>query len=203
MPRVQKITLYRFDELDEDIQEELIEESRSIDVDGNLYPYHNKNTHTLHNLAHLLCVNLKSWKYDAYHQDVEIEIDYNAYKEICEEHNIKLTEPVDCLKGEALQTLLDAMFGKHLNAKKAWHLTSYHLDRIGLEPIEKAYAGRLDVTLDQLLHIVFDRVIETCHEEFVEYYSDKEVAYRLLVESERNYCYLKDGTPIYEKMLTF
>lgn len=200
MPREQKITLYRFDELNKDIQEELIEEARSIDIEGDLYPYHDKNTRTLHALADLLYVQLKNWKYDAYHQDFEIEIDYDAYKEICEEHNIKLTGHIDEMRGEKLQKLLGVMFGKQLNAKKAWHFTSYYLDRIGWLPIEKVYTGKLDVTLDQLLHIVFDRVIETCHEEFVKYYSDEEVAYRLLVESERSYCYLKDGTPVYEKM---
>lgn len=213
MAKIKEVKLYSFDELDQYVQEKLINERRQDEIDADVYLWHEENEKTLKRLANTLNVNLKSWEYDIYHHNVWIEVDYDYYieeylyhlldeekididdqREKYEEKELELYDRIKDFKGEELQELLEVMYGNALENKEEWYLTGYYLDRIGLELIEKAYAGELDVTLDELLHMVFDYVLEACSEDLDGYYSANEVMYRIKTDDGNDYCYLKDGT---------
>ena len=213
MAKIKEIKLYSFDELDQYVQEKLIDERRQDEMDADMYSWHEENEKTLKRLADTLNVDLKSWEYDIYHHNVWIEANYDYYieeylyhlldeekiniddqREKYEEKELELYDRIKDFKGEELQELLEVMYGRDLGSKEEWYLTGYYLDRIGLELIEKAYAGELDVTLEELLNMVFDYVLETCSEDLDGYYSTNEVMYRIKADDGNDYCYLEDGT---------
>lgn len=210
---VKEIKLYSFEELAKDVQDKLIDQRRQDEIDVDAYLWHEENEKTLRRLADTLNVNLKSWEYDIYHHNVWIEVNYDYYIEEylyhlideekiniedqragCEEKELELYDRIKDFKGEELQELLEVMYGHELGSKEEWYLTGYYLDRIGLELIEQAYAGELDVTLNELLHMVFDHVLEACSEDLDGYYSTNEVMHRIKADYGNDYCYLEDGT---------
>ena len=212
MAMVKEVKLYSFEELAKDVQDKLIEERRGDEIDVDLYSWHEENEKTLNGLARELNVDLISWEYSFYGYDFCIDIYYGEYVgeyiyNLIEEKNIEYNEQwyeekeselyhkIKDFKGEELQKLLDIMYGDKLNNGREWEIhNGYYLDRIGLNLIRQAYAGELDVTLEELLHMVFDETLKACIEDINEFYSNDEVKCRIKENNGNDYCYLEDGT---------
>lgn len=207
MAMVKEIKLYSFEELAKDVQEKLIEERR----ENTWYGYQSENRDSIEALEDLLHVKCTDWQYDTYAYYVSIDVDYDVYEEKYLEYLIKKGEndkaeqvnknmdytysQVKELKGEELQGLLYHMYGEDLKKYQDWWLTGYYLDCVSLELVQKVYAGKLDVTLEKLLDMVFNKTLGLCRDDMREYFSDEEMEIRIEEDNYCNpYCYLEDGT---------
>lgn len=210
MAKIKEIKLYSFEELAKDVQNKLIEN----EVQRNDYFWEDENRGAIKLLGEELHVSPYKWEYDTYYHNVFIDVDYERYIEeyleyLIKENKIKTDDNwqeyeekkdelwglIEDFKGKQLKGLLGYMFGDILNTHKDWNVSGYYLDNVALKVIEDTYNGENDLTLGEMLHQVFNKVLEACSDDMEEYYSDERIVENIKEENYNNpYCYLKDGT---------